>query len=96
MAHAKHRRYSLQSWHGTGNNLTTINSSFQPTYEADNLLVLDLFGVVDALASEGWVLLRVAGGQGVDGRQHDAHEVRIVWQSINGLQPADVVMSTCQ
>lgn len=50
------------------------------TDEAHNLLVLDLLGLVDVLAGQRRVLLRVHCGQCVQRRQHNPHEVRVMRQ----------------
>jgi hypothetical protein len=51
------------------------------TNQAHDLLVLDLLGLVDVLSGQRWILLWVHRRQSIDGRQHDAHEMRVVRQS---------------
>ena len=55
------------------------------TYQPHNLLVLNLFALVHILPCKGWVLLRVAGRQGVDAHQDTPHEVCIMGQSIDSI-----------
>ena len=61
-------------------------SGKEHTNESADLLVHHLLILVDAVPGQCGVLLRVAGGKCTQLGQHDAHEVRVVWQRLDDLR----------